>query len=429
MSFLLLLAVLVVLNVIYVIGFLGAQVLRNSPQHYFLGFRSSFFSFTIRKVKFDVALYIPLIGFSRIYTLDSSGKKHLFYPWQAFDVPLLKRLLLTYSGVLALFFFGVVLSIFGVYTSTERYIPKEEVIRHGIYPSQQAREAGFRTGDKVVAINGKDYSDYSELIRPEIIHSENTEYTIQRNGQQLVISIDKSFVESLPLEEPFLEINSSFTVRVVQSGSPAEDAGIETGDRIVKVNGSVIQGFPEMKSYFKSDDDGEVVLEIKRGTNADPGFEKTIKLDESRRMGISVVEEVEYSERTYSLIQSIPIGIARFWSRIGVQLDAVRRIISVSSGRARQTVSGPMGIAAAFGSVTFSWIASVTSAYIGFVVLLNLLPLPKSAMLEVFPLGYEAVTGKRLSYKTFEIIRQISIVLLIALWVWQFVSELFSLFS
>ena len=88
-----------------------------------------------------------------------------------------------------------------------------------------------------------------------------------------------------------------------------------------------------------------------------------------------------------------------------------------------------MGIAAAFGSVTFSWIASVTSAYIGFVVLLNLLPLPKSAMLEVFPLGYEAVTGKRLSYKTFEIIRQISIVLLIALWVWQFVSELFSLFS
>lgn len=427
MAFFSLLVVLVVLNIIYVIGFLGVQVLMKSTQNYFLGFNPGFATFTLRGIKFNLGLYIPVIGLARIYCVDHEGTKRLFYPWQTFNTSLTKRLFLTYSGVLALIVFGVMLSIVIVYTSKNQYIPKEQVIKYGIYPSQQARSAGFLPGDKIIAINGTDYSDFYELVRPEIFHAEQTTYTILREGRQLVISLSDSSVQRLPMDESFLTINSPFSVGKILPESPADNAGILSGDKILKVNGNPITSFQEMNAYFESDDDGEVVLEILRGNDGQKTFERTVALNEYNRIGIFIAQRIEYKVKEYSFFESFKFGVGRFWNTTIVQFKVLARTLGISGRGKKEALSGPIGIAAAFGSFSFSWYASATSAYIAYIIMLNLLPLPKSAMLEVIPLGYEAVTKKPFSYKSFRRIRQISIVFLVALMIWQFVSDMVKL--
>jgi regulator of sigma E protease len=428
MAFFSLLVILVILNIVYVIGFLSAQVVRKSPQHYFLGFNPGFATLSFRNVKFTLGIYIPIIGFARIYYVDNVGKKQLFYPWQLVHTPLFQRLLLTYSGVVALFFFGGILAIISVYTSSDQYIPKAEVIKHGIYPSVQARTVGFLPGDKVVAVNGRDYNDFAELVRPETIYSAQTNYTILRDGQELILSLTDSSRQNLPPHELFLTINAPFFVGEVQPQSPAEKAGILSGDKIVKVNGHPIITFQEMNSYFQSDEDGEVVLEIRRGNDLGQKFEKIVALNQYNKIGISIDQKIEYETEVYSFIESVKLGTARFWSGIVVQFKVFGRTLNLLAGREKQTLRGPISISAAFGSFSFPWFASFTSMYVAVIIALNFLPLPKSAMLEVIPLGYEAITRRSLSYKSFRLIRQISIWLLVLMMVWQLVIDIGKLF-
>lgn len=428
MAFLSLLAVLVVLNIVYVIGFLGAQVLRKSPQHYFLGFNPGLATFSLREVKFSLGLYIPLIGLARIYSVDDRGAKQLFYPWQVRNTSLSKRLLLTYSGVLALAVFGIMLSIVGVYTSKDQYIPKEQVMKYGIYPSQQARAIGFLPGDKITALNGKDYSDFYELVHPETILSPQTNYTVLRQGQQLTISTTDSSIQTLAPHELLFSINSPFSIESVSPGSPAESAGILSGDRIIKVNNHPITSFQEMNAYFESDEDGEVVLDISRGDKERQTFQRTVVLNEYNKIGVFIAQEIEYKFKEYSLLESVKLGLVRFWSSTVVQFKAFARTLGIFVGQEKKTLSGPIGIAAAFGSFSFLRLVNFTSFYISFVIMLNLLPLPKSAMLEVIPIGYETLTRKPFSYRLFRRIRRISIVLLIALMLWQLVGDILLLF-
>lgn len=422
-----LLLILVLLNIVYIIGFLGAQALRKSRQHYFLGFNPGFLTISFREVKLTLGVYIPIIGLARIYCVDNSGRKHLFYPWQFSSTSVSKRLLLTYSGVLAMFVFGIILSTIAVYISKDQYIPKDEVIKYGIYPSHQAQTVGFLPGDKVIALNGKDYSDFAELVRPETILSEQTTYTVLRQGKELVLALPDVSKQSLQQHELFLTINSPFSVGNVLPESPAEKAGILSGDLILKVNGQSIKSFQEMNSHFESDDDGEVLLEIQRGNNSEQKLERIVTLSPPKKIGISINQMIEYKVRSYSFSESFKLGFPRFWSSIVVQFKIFGRMFGLLIGEERRTLSGPIGISAAFGSLNFSWFLSFTSIYIAFVISLNFLPLPKSALLEVMPLAYEAVKRKPLSYKSFRMIRRISIVLLSALITWQLFSDIIKL--
>lgn len=429
MVFFSLLAILVVLNIIYVTGFLGVQILRKSPQHYFLGFNPGLIAFKLKGVNFNLGVYLPIIGLARIYCIDDRATKRLFYPWQASDTSLGKRLLLTYSGVLALVVFGIILSIVSVYSSREQYIPKEQVIKYGIYPSEEARSVGFLAGDKIIALNGKEYSDFYELVRPEVILSSQTNYTVLRDGREMTISFTENSIPKIPRNDLFLSVNSPFSIGIVVPGSPAEKAGILSGDKILKVNGHSVTSYQELNSYFGSDEDGEVVLEVLRGNNAQQTHQRTITLNEYKKIGVSIKQEIEYKLKEHSFLESLKLGAVSFWSNTSAQFKAVAQTIGLLVGQEKQTLSGPIRISSAFGSFSFPRLLSFTSLYISFVIILNLLPLPKSAMLEVIPIGYEVLSGKPFSYQLFRRLRWMSIVLLIALMLWQLVRDIFLLFS
>lgn len=181
---------IVVLNLIYQIGyFFTSAALNVSERHYFLGFNPRLFAFEVKGVKFTVGLYIPIVGLARVYSIVDDKKHRARYPFEFFDQSILKRFIVTMSGACALFLTGL-LTIIGVnYFEKESIISKDEVNRHGIYASEWTKKIGFQTGDKIIAVNGRDYEQFYDLIDPKVLGNPDSYYTIRRGSNEVTINI------------------------------------------------------------------------------------------------------------------------------------------------------------------------------------------------------------------------------------------------
>jgi regulator of sigma E protease len=292
---------------------------------------------------------------------------------------------------------GIVILIAHAYFTSESIITKEEVNKHGIYPSEWALESGFLTGDRIIAVNGKDYEEFRNLIEPDILRAPGTFYTVLRDNKEIQVSVSdmpESFMHSGQL---YISLYVPFKISEVTMGSPADQAGIKPGDRITKVNGQPIIKFMEMMEVFRKDDDGVVSVEVERRTNDSKMiFTVETSLDPERKIGIRQEELIHYTEQKNSLWQAIQKGTSYSFRLLKSSVNIFSRVIFGTS-EAKQRIGGPMRIAGVF-EVSL-W--GLTASYAIWYAFYNILPLPKSAFWELIPLAYEGITKKKYPYTAF----------------------------
>ena len=102
----------------------------------------------------------------------------------------LKRALIGFAGPFFNFIFAVIACAFinGIgyiyYTYSNRIIINDSV------PTSAARDAGIISGDKIIAINGKAISDFSDLVEEVSIRpDQDLEITVDRDGKELSFNI------------------------------------------------------------------------------------------------------------------------------------------------------------------------------------------------------------------------------------------------
>lgn len=79
---------IIVLNLIYLSGFFFASTaLKVTEANYFLGFDPCLFSFHVRGTKFSVGLYIPIVGFAKVYTIVNGVADLITYLYFARCLP------------------------------------------------------------------------------------------------------------------------------------------------------------------------------------------------------------------------------------------------------------------------------------------------------------------------------------------------------
>jgi regulator of sigma E protease len=196
----------------------------------------------------------------------------------------------------------------------------------------------------------------------------------------------------------------------VQEGSAAEVAGLQTGDRIVSVNGETVARFNDVGTIIRLYPGARVPVTIER--------ERTIET-------VTVEVGVRYMEDRFG--NRYPYG------QLGVQSPPVKRVqlgpLDALMEGARQTVSmadsmfttlgqmimglrsvkelgGPariasmIGEAAHLGMANFIWILAILSLNLGIV---NLLPIPVLDGGHLMFYGLEALKGSPLSKKAQEV--------------------------
>ena len=188
-------------------------------------------------------------------------------------------------------------------------------------------------------------------------------------------------------------------VTSVLPGSAAERAGLEPGDRIIRINGEEIERFEQIQKMILLNLDRPVTLVIvrdgrERSLTASPTIDETTdnrgNIVRTPRLGITG-KKVEFVR--HGPVESIWRGVAETWVQTAGTIQALGQIIT---GR-RQTdeLGGPIRIAEMSGDVARGGPASllvfmaVLSVNLG---LINLFPVP---MLDGGHLLFYAVEGLR----------------------------------
>lgn len=217
---------------------------------------------------------------------------------------------------------------------------------------------------------------------------------------------------------------SSTRVDTVVAGSRAEQAGFQTGDVILKVNGKAVDGFDDITSKVMLSSETAMTFVVRRGAqevalNATPARGPIVdRLGKTHMMGkLGLGHQTRPGDvlvRRYNLPEAIAGGAERTVSTISTTLTYIGRLFS---GReSADQLAGPLGMAQMSGDLTKQAknVSADTGAFIGNTLLMmfefigiisvsigfmNLLPVPVLDGGHLMFYAYEAVTRRPLAAK------------------------------
>jgi len=397
--------------------------------------------------------WFPLGGYVKIAgmvdeSMDKEQMKTPPQPWEFRSKPAWQRLIVMLGGIIVNVIVGIIIFICLTYFVGDTYIPTKYVNTHGgIEARELGRKIGLQTGDKIVAINGKPFDDFSEVSQPDALLAQDSYYTVERNGEQVKISIPADFIENFNSKEASLNFIAPRIEPVVEkvekTFTPYDSAkqkegdkemktiagqiNLQPGDRIVEINGQPIEFQDQVTKAVKGKKLDSLSITIKRG-------EETLLFKKSFKDHYMIgylpkgIDEKELSVIKYSFGQSLGMGAGRAFGVITTQLKAFKKIFSGQISL-KNSLSGPIGIAKAYGG-NWDWVRfwSMTGLLSMVLAFMNLLPIPALDGGYVMFLLYEMITGREPSEKFFETSLKIGFALLIVLMVFVFYNDIAKLF-
>ena len=207
------------------------------------------------------------------------------------------------------------------------------------------------------------------------------------------------------------EVPDEGSMRVQVEPGPAQIAGVETGDRILQVNGGAVHNWDELKAAVRSHTGEEIDLTIER---SDAVVHRLVTPKGEKNAGLIHVRPQTHVE---------PVGVVEA-AKISVKApplfvyENVREIGKVLAGKEKLQVSGPVGIVketakqARTGPGVLLQFLGMLSAYLG---AFNLLPFPALDGGRLLFLGAEAVSRRRPDAKLEARVHAIGLLMLLTL--------------
>lgn len=206
-------------------------------------------------------------------------------------------------------------------------------------------QAGLRRGQRITRVNGKEFSQGVEEFTKEFIFVETPEVTLevsQGNGQAETLHWSPA---PNPLMEklgaPFFSLANPLTIDVIQSGSPAEAAGLRQGDQILECNGSVVlnrRNFSERLAELPAGE--KIVLRMARGAEEFP-----VELTVAEEPNCSALGLGFFSLVADSVVAGSPAAAAgvRYGDKIltldGEEINGARQFISLVRNSGGKTMT------------------------------------------------------------------------------------------
>ncbi|MGB0523710.1 MAG: RIP metalloprotease RseP [Flammeovirgaceae bacterium] len=375
---------------------------------------------------------LPLGGFVKITgmideSLDKESLKSEPQPWEFRSKPAWQRLIVMLGGIIVNVITGIIVFIFIMFFFGKPYIAKDDVNQHGIYVNELGEKLGLKRGDKIIAINGQDFDNFTSASDIDLLLEDNSSYTIIRNNQEQVVPIPSDFLNDLSKderEEPFLGYLMPFKVGKVTKNSPADSAGLQKGDEILMAANNRIKYFQDFRSLLNDNKGKSIPLVVQRGSEK---VNLDVNVTEKGRLGFAVESLIKSSRLEFTFVEAIGVGTVEAFSVISRQLKAFGKIFR-GEVNASDSLSGPIGMAKIFGG-SWQWerfwtITGMLSMVLAF---MNLLPIPALDGGHVVFLTYEIVSGRAPSDKVLEKSQIVGMIILLALMAFAFGNDIYKL--
>ena len=409
---------------------LTAKLFGMRVEKFSIGFPPKIIGFQWGETEYSIGA-IPLGGFVKISgmvdeSMDTEQLASEPQPWEFRAKPAWQRLIVMLGGIIVNVITGIIIFVTLVYSNGETYFSRDQVIENGIVAYEYGEAIGLKTGDKVLDINGQSYQSISELSSGSALLSENGYYTVDRQGEQVKVSIPKGFINSFNSEEAFskfIAVRFPFEVGTVDPGTGAEKMGIAAGDQIIAVNGSPITYFDEMQTALQQVKNQSVTLVRRRGAQVDT---LSVPVSADARIGIAVNPLLEPVRREYGFMESLSRGTSRAFGAVIVNAKALGKMFTGEVST--KNVSGPIGMAKIYGN-QWDWVKfwSITGLISMILAFMNLLPIPALDGGHVVFLLYEMVSGRAPSDKFLEVAQKVGMVILLGLMVFAIGNDILKL--
>jgi regulator of sigma E protease len=306
----------------------------------------------------------------------------------------------------------------------------EDAAAHGtprvgvVEPGSPAAAAGLQPGDELVSLDGSAFdnwrtAEYAILIRPDA----RLRLGLRRDGRPLEVEVQNGSVVDprLKAKVGHLGVSPLVGVRKVRPGSPAEAAGLQAGDGILAVAGASVHSFQEFAQRVHASEGKPLNLRLLRGASQ---FDVTLSPAKDEgvwRIGIEgtlVLTRLPFTG-------AVPAALRRSWELTKVTVDTLGRLVTFRLSP--KSLSGPLGIAKASGEAAQQgldqWfnIVAFISLQVGILNLLPIAPLDGGHLAILF---LESVRRRDLSERAKGWVMNAGLVVLLALVVVVFYSDL-----
>ncbi|TSJ80900.1 MAG: RIP metalloprotease RseP [Candidatus Cardinium sp.] len=397
---------------------LFAKLFKMRVNSYMIGFPPKIFKIKWGETEYSLGS-IPLGGAVQIAgmvdeSLDTNHLQHSPQPWEFRSKPAWQRLIAILGGIIFNLISAIFIWIGLTYMMGYNYLPKDEVNKYGIIPSAIGSQMGFKIGDQIIQINGKDFEDFNDILSPNLLLRSKSYYTIERAGKLLELPIPEKLIEDFAdlKKDMFIRPIYPCFIQEVAPGSNAAQAGLMDGDQIIEVAGQSTLDIGELRKIVKASIDTTVKVAYLRD-----GRQMSTAIQVSQQgLGIQLdASPYRYKNLNYSFIASIPIGLGKTWDLMQAQFLAIWKLIT-GKLNLKNSLSGPIGIAQSFGNEFIGYrfwmlVASLSIA----IAVINLLPIPALDGGHALCILYEAISGRKPSDRFLKTTQKLGMILILLL--------------
>jgi regulator of sigma E protease len=428
---------LVSLSILIVLHELGhftlARIFKVRVEKFYLFFDAGFALF---RKKFGDTEYgigwLPLGGYVKISGMidESMDREQMKQPPQPYEFRSKKawqRLLIMLGGVIVNFLLALFIYIIVFFKWGEEYVPVDRLI-YGYSFDQEFQDLGFKNGDKILAIDGKQVDRWIS-IHPDIVVNDARDVEIERDGVVMDINLPEGTTSKLlKLELPVQPRVPCEVEALVDDGNMAR-AGVEPNDMIIGVNGEPIRFYDEFKDKTRKETNTTFDLTILRGTDT---LQFAVATDENGLFGFARKNYYDFFEPEvvkYSFLQSIPAGIQRGFDISGSYLKQLKMLFKPET-KAYEELGGFIKIGSIFPS-TWDWerFWNMTAFLSIILAIMNVLPIPALDGGHVMFLLFEMITGRKPGDKFMEYAQIVGMVLLLSLLLYANLNDIVGLFK
>ncbi|HYK47856.1 MAG TPA: RIP metalloprotease RseP, partial [Parafilimonas sp.] len=342
--------------------------------------------FSVWKKKIGETIYgigwVPFGGYVKISGMidESMDKEQLKQPPKPYEFrskPAWQRLIIMVAGVIMNVLLALFLFIMITYKWGDEFLPPQN-LTYGVYADSLARTIGIQNGDLLLAVDDKPFNNFF-TIPADIILSKGKTLQIKRNGQPQNLTIPDDFKNALNHNKlaGFVEVQFPVIVdSVITSQAKFLEGRLQKGDTVIAVNNKPFRYFHEFDSLKKSFANKVISLTIRRGQDT---LVVKAQLNENTQVGFQSVSPSELFgtiHRSYSLGESIPVGIDKCFSTLDKNIKGLQLIIT-GQVKASESLGSVISIGKLFAS-QWDWRSfwSLTAILSIILAFMNILPIP-----------------------------------------------------
>lgn len=429
--------------------FLFAKLFKMRVERFSVGFPPKVIGRKIGETEYMIGA-TPLGGYVKIAgmvdeSMDAEFEASEPQPWEFRAKPVWQRVVVIVAGVI----FNMILA-FAIYAGLkmaygDEYIPAENIQAVYVSDGSIAHDMGMRTGDRVIAVSGQTLERHDDLMSVEHMMSDPMTITVERGSDTLTFSGPSDIMTQLNRAGGFGISAHPSLVGSLTRNSPALEAGIEPGDRIVGMNGRPVQFWAQVTDFMQENEGRPVevaFIKAPEGALIAPRTGEPVvatvtprEMDDRYLLGVGLPatnmlwEEFGIRTLNYGPIEAVSAGATETWVTTRVIVTSLGRVFS---GREnfRENVGGPIAIAqvtkqAAEAGAFFFWkivaMLSITLA------IMNILPIPALDGGHLMFLIYEGITRREPSLRVRMVMQQVGMIVLLVFMTFVIFNDLLRL--